>query len=262
MQGSANGHISSQKDATDWYQESQGKRVGYDDLTAIDWIFEYSKERQRMRKLLAGSFGLPGTVRQLSDASNVWIVLVLTGIAVGADAAAITIASDWLGDIKTGFCMNGEDGGRFYLSRQFCCWGHDDLSQCQDWTTWRSALHIPSAGGGYIVEYILFVILAVVFAVSSALLVQEYSVYAKQSGIPEIKTVLGGFVIRRFLGGWTLVTKSVGLVSFHAQTGCCFANRLVSIRVIGPVAWQRRASCPSCLLLRKLDHEAICKSQP
>lgn len=36
--------------------------------------------------------------------------------------------------------------------------------------------------------------------------------YAKHSGIPEIKTVLGGFVIRRFLGGWTLVTKSLGLV--------------------------------------------------
>lgn len=36
--------------------------------------------------------------------------------------------------------------------------------------------------------------------------------YAKHSGIPEIKTVLGGFVIRRFLGAWTLVTKSLGLV--------------------------------------------------
>lgn len=36
--------------------------------------------------------------------------------------------------------------------------------------------------------------------------------YAKHSGIPEIKTVLGGFVIRRFLGTWTLITKSLGLV--------------------------------------------------
>lgn len=36
--------------------------------------------------------------------------------------------------------------------------------------------------------------------------------YAKHSGIPEIKTVLGGFIIRRFLGSWTLITKSLGLV--------------------------------------------------
>lgn len=51
------------------------------------------------------------------------------------------------------------------------------------------------------------------FAYVAALLVQEYAIYAKHSGIPEIKTVLGGFVIQRFLGGWTLVTKSLGLVS-------------------------------------------------
>jgi chloride channel 3/4/5 len=56
-------------------------------------------------------------------------------------------------------------------------------------------------------------VLQVVFAFSAALMVKEYGVYAKHSGIPEIKTVLGGFVIRRFLGLWTLITKSLGLVS-------------------------------------------------
>jgi len=48
---------------------------------------------------------------------------------------------------------------------------------------------------------------------AAAVLVKEYAVYAKHSGIPEIKTVLGGFVIRRFLGIQTLITKSLGLVS-------------------------------------------------
>lgn len=52
----------------------------------------------------------------------------------------------------------------------------------------------------------------VLFAYCAALLVQEYAIHAKHSGIPEIKTVLGGFVIRKFLGPWTLVTKSFGLV--------------------------------------------------
>src|SRR5699024_9553717 len=33
--------------------------------------------------------------------------------------------SDWLADLKTGFCKNGEGGGKFYLNRSFCCWGHD-----------------------------------------------------------------------------------------------------------------------------------------
>lgn len=42
---------------------------------------------------------------------------------------------------------------------------------------------------------------------------REFSTYAKHSGIAEIKTVLGGFVIRRFLGAWTLIVKTLGLVS-------------------------------------------------
>lgn len=208
----ANGHVGDQKEAADWHVEGPGRRVGYDDLTAIDWIFEYTKERQRLRSLLSGTQGFSRALRQVIDGSHVWFVLVATGVAVGFVAAGISIASDWLGDIKQGYCTKGEDDGRFYLNRQFCCWGHDDLAQCQDWTPWREALKIPSVGGGYVVEYMFFILFSTVFAVAAALLVKSYSPYAKQSGIPEIKTVLGGFVIRRFMGAWTLVTKSVGLV--------------------------------------------------
>ena len=109
----------------DWYVEGPGRRVGYDDLTAIDWIFEYSKERQRLRILASNTRGLVGYFRQLLDASHVWVVLILTGITVGILAAAINIASDWLGDIKFGFCKQGEQAGQFYLNKGFCCWGHD-----------------------------------------------------------------------------------------------------------------------------------------
>lgn len=52
----------------------------------------------------------------------------------------------------------------------------------------------------------------VLFAVCASVLVKRYAVYARHSGIPEIKTVLGGFVMRRFMGPWTLVIKSIGLV--------------------------------------------------
>jgi chloride channel 3/4/5 len=59
----------------------------------------------------------------------------------------------------------------------------------------------------------------VVFALVASILVKEYALYAKHSGIPEIKTVLGGFVIRRFMGTWTLVIKSIGLVSLCLMKG-------------------------------------------
>lgn len=32
------------------------------------------------------------------------------------------------------------------------------------------------------------------------------------AGIPEIKTILSGFIIRGYLGKWTLIIKVVGLI--------------------------------------------------
>lgn len=135
-------------------------------MTAIDWIFEYTKERQRMRMLTSGSGGggrnLLGLVRYLLDSSQIWIVLVLTGAAVGAIAAGIDVASDWLGDLKLGFCSSGPEGGRFYLSRSFCCYGYDQGAHCAGWKPWAEALGVHSAGGGkWFIEYLFYVAFSV-----------------------------------------------------------------------------------------------------
>ena len=66
------------------------------------------------------------------------------------------------------------------------------------------------------------------FAVCASFLVQEYANYAKHSGIPEIKTVLGGFIIRRFMGFWTLIIKSLGLVSTPSELPCTLYRLLRS----------------------------------
>lgn len=227
--------------ALDWYVEGPGRRVGYEDSTAIDWIFEYTKERQRLRVLYSNSTGVLGYVRQFLDASQIWILLILTGLASGLFAAAIDVVSVWLGDIKTGYCSNGPDGGQFYLNRHFCCFGYDELSQCQDWVSWSRAVHITSAGGKWFIEYFFFLLFSVLFGVTASLLVKEYALYAKHSGIPEIKTILGGFVIRRFMGTWTLVVKSLGLCLAVASgmwlgkegplvhVACCCANLFMKL---------------------------------
>ncbi|KAI1854457.1 hypothetical protein JX265_007672 [Neoarthrinium moseri] len=225
----------------DWYVEGPGRRVGYDDLTAIDWIFEYTKERQRLRVLYSSATGIVGYIQQFLDASQIWVILVLTGIAVGALAAAIDVTSDWLGDLKAGYCSSGPDGGAFYLNRGFCCLGYDQGAKCVGWKPWAAALGITSAGGKWFIEYFFFLLLSVTFALCAAILVKEYGIYAKHSGIPEIKTVLGGFIIRRFLGLWTLITKSLGLVLAVASgmwlgkegplvhVACCCANLFIKL---------------------------------
>ncbi|KAK2799168.1 hypothetical protein FQN50_008557 [Emmonsiellopsis sp. PD_5] len=168
----SNGGLESHKSGgpLDWYVEGPGRRVGYDNLTAIDWIFEYTKERQRLRHLYSSSKGLLGYARKVLDASHIWLVLILTGISVGIIAACIDIASNWLGDIKTGYCRTGLEGGRFYLNKSFCCWGYEELSQCQHWVPWRNAFNIGSKGGGYVVEYIFFILYSILFATTASLL--------------------------------------------------------------------------------------------
>jgi len=145
----------------DWYVEGPGRRVGYEDMTAIDWIFEYTKERQRLRMLYSSATGILGYVQQFMDASQVWVVLILTGLAAGVFAAAIDVVSDWLGDLKTGYCSAGEDGGRFYLNKYFCCYGYDGISQCRDWVSWSLALHVASSGGKWFIEYFFFLLFSV-----------------------------------------------------------------------------------------------------
>lgn len=151
------------KDATglDWYVEGPGRRVGYDNLTAIDWIYEYAKERTRRQHLSANSTGLVGQLKLAADASQIWWVLVGSGITVGAIAAGIDVASDWLGDLKTGVCSNVQDGGRFYLNKVFCCWGAESLEACADWRSWGQFLQISNRGGSYVLGYLFFVMSSV-----------------------------------------------------------------------------------------------------
>lgn len=123
--GAAGGLHDKERSPVDWYTEGPGRRVGYDDFTAIDWIYEYAKERQRLSTLRSSAIGLLGQAHRFLDGSQIWCVLILTGIATGLIAACIDIASDWLGDMKTGICTPGRGGGRFYLNKAFCCWGLD-----------------------------------------------------------------------------------------------------------------------------------------
>lgn len=73
---------------------------------------------------------------------------------------------------------------------------------CPEWVNW-SSWTLPS--------WFLYVATATLFAGTCAFLVKHYAPHAAGSGISEIKCVLGGFSIRGFLGGWTLVIKSLGL---------------------------------------------------
>jgi len=47
--------------------------------------------------------------------------LLGTGAAIGVNAAFLNIITEWLSDVKLGYCKSA-----FYLNESFCCWGEDN----------------------------------------------------------------------------------------------------------------------------------------
>ena len=186
---------------------SYEREIAYDDLSAIDWQLEYANERSR-KKQIGTLPGFYGKLLWVLDVSHVWIVLILTGTSVAFVAAFIDIVSRWLGDIKFGHCTDA-----FYLTREYCCSGIDIQDKCPKWETWETTFNIQNSGAGsYMLAYMFYLIFTFLFAVAACILVIFYAPHARFSGMPEIKTILSGFIIRGFLGFKTLVFKSIGLI--------------------------------------------------
>ncbi|KAI0828406.1 chloride channel protein [Hypoxylon sp. FL0890] len=175
----------------------------YEDFTTIDWVQDAAQERLRRkarRRKNAGSFD-HGKVSwryklwESYDAAQGWIVVTLIGAAIGLNAAFLNIVTEWLSDIKMGYCTTA-----FYLNENFCCWGEDN--GCDHWHRWT---------GFEPANYALYIMFATLFAFTSAILVKSFAPYAAGSGISEIKCIIAGFVMKGFLGLWTLIIKSVAL---------------------------------------------------
>lgn len=84
-----------------------------------DWQYEEAAERARKRTLHSHR-GLRRLLSPFLEGTLIWLVLILTGIAVGITGAWLDILVAWLSDIKTGRCKYG-----FYYNQVACCSGLD-----------------------------------------------------------------------------------------------------------------------------------------
>ncbi|KAL3476087.1 chloride channel [Aspergillus californicus] len=176
----------------------------YEDFTTIDWVQDavHEQARRRVKRQEGsgfwdkeGTFKWRHKVRESYDAGQAWLVITIVGAAIGMIAAVLNIITEWLSDIKLGYCTTA-----FYLNEQFCCWGAE--GGCPEWRTWTSI---------WVMNYVFYTFYAVLFAFIAAKLVKSFAPYAAGSGISEIKCIIAGFVMKGFLGGWTLLIKSIAL---------------------------------------------------
>ncbi|KAF9786964.1 Cl-channel protein [Thelephora terrestris] len=183
----------------------------YEDFTTIDWIQDSIIERNRRIRLNNTVYSarngpngritlrwLWAQIRKIAVAGESWFVVSLVGICIGVNAALISIITEWLSDLKMGYCYDG-----WWLNQQFCCWEIDtEDDACESWHEWSD--FTPA-------RWILYVIVAGSFAFTAAHLVRSLAKYAAGSGISEIKCILAGFVMKGYLGAWTFVIKSLTL---------------------------------------------------
>jgi chloride channel 3/4/5 len=183
----------------------------YDDFHTIDWQRDVARDRNRHRSILKkkGDSWFE-YINATHDAWSGWLCVSLVGITAGAVAGVIDIGAGWMKDLKEGICQDV-----FYLNREQCCWSSNDTVfegfTCKQWKTWPEMMGIDSypSFGSFIISYLAYIIWSLFFASLAVMLVKTFAPYACGSGIPEIKTILSGFIIHGFLGKWTLIIKSI-----------------------------------------------------
>uniref|UniRef100_A0A671N609 Chloride channel protein n=1 Tax=Sinocyclocheilus anshuiensis TaxID=1608454 RepID=A0A671N609_9TELE len=186
----------------------------YEDFNTIDWVREKSKDRDHHREIATKSKeSALALMKSISDAFSGWLLMLLVGLMSGALAGGIDISAHWMTDLKEGVCLNG-----FWFNHEHCCWNSNETTfqerdKCPNWKSWAELIVGTNEGPfAYIMNYLMYVCWALLFSFLAVSLVRAFAPYACGSGIPEIKTILSGFIIRGYLGKWTLIIKTITLV--------------------------------------------------
>ena len=216
------------------------------------------KESFRLRSKTSQR-GIRGRFVAAFDSCQGWIAAALIGVLTACVAFLVDVAEATVSDWKIGYCSSN-----IFLNRESCCTDRHPLGtkgslgeDCEAWHPWT--FNFTGAFG-------IYVGFAVVFGVISSSITMltkrslpsaapghgnktqdvarggEQGVVGKSmymsagSGIPEIKTILSGFVIPGFLDFNVLVAKAVGAV-FAVATGMCLGKEGPFVHIATCVAY-------------------------
>ena len=221
------------------------------------------KDSYRLRSIHSRK-GFRYGLYSLFDACSGWIAAALIGILTACVAFLVDVATATVSDWKLGYCKNN-----VFANRESCCTDRQPLlgpahtskvnlgDDCPGWHMWAS---------DYAGSFGIYVAWAVAFGLISSSLTMltksnlpaaapgrgdnghnsavgtdqaktGKSMYlAAGSGIPEIKTILSGFMIPHFLDLKVLVVKAVGAV-FAVATGMCLGKEGPFVHISTCVAY-------------------------
>ncbi len=210
-----------------------GDGLPYNDYTTIDWLHDLVKDSVR-RNEVESRFrgGIRARIDAWWDLTQGWVAAFAVGILTAGVAFAVDVSVETVADWKEGRCAES-----IWMNRRACC--ALDAGQCNRWLPWASGF--GSAYAVYVASALLFGVIAAGLTMTTKMNLPAVSANADDeaegvekpkgkvmymaagSGIPEIKTILSGFVIPHFLDLKVLVVKAIG-ATFAVATGMCLGK--------------------------------------
>ncbi|KAK9484994.1 chloride channel [Lipomyces starkeyi] len=227
------------------------KRLWYDDFTTIDWVHEFIKESFRVKRL-RDLPGLRGRLIRARDASQGWILISVIGSTVACIAYLIDGAEQRVFDWRSGYCatnwflpkhdccVDSGDTCPAWLEWKFALRG-SALAEYALYIVLSVALALiavlltlttgsttpfpkppvtvvdsqretPSETNANLAPGAPVTVNGETHKSQPAAAPRSIIYTAAGGGVAEVKTILSGFVIKRFLGSYTLFVKSIALV--------------------------------------------------
>lgn len=132
-----------------------------------------------------------------------FLAALVCGLALGLLGVFCDASAHWVSSFRSGICAE-----YFWLGRSMCC---VDSSECSDYYSWGEFLLGRGNQVVTFVDFAVYVAFSTIWAVTASFLCKVYAPYAAGGGIAEVKTIVSGHHVRRYLGGWTLFTKVVAM---------------------------------------------------
>jgi chloride channel 3/4/5 len=232
-----------------WYSTTRCPLISHKRL-----ILAQVKDSFRSRALHSQP-GIRNKLYSAFDSSQGWIAAALIGVLTAVVAFMVDVAEATVSDWKDGYCSSN-----VFYNRESCCTGGqtpfvlvDQHVDCKAWHTWSS--NYTGAFGIYVGFAIAFGIISssVTMLTKSTLpatstkpnepaklgdspVAGKVMYMAAGSGIPEIKTILSGFVIPHFLDFKVLAVKAIG-ATFAVATGMCLGKEGPFVHISTCVAY-------------------------
>ncbi|ORZ31294.1 chloride channel [Catenaria anguillulae PL171] len=192
--------------------EAGGRR--YVEFSTLDWMNDLRRR------------GNSGTHSSSFESPDTWLAALAIGLLVGCVAAWLDVALEWASDLKEGVCY----AGKIYMSKKKCCWeqwGPD--GGCDDWYTWSRVVFGLHAFFPF--DFIMFIGISALLAAAAVHITLQHSpAYGPASGIPEVKTVLGGFLMSRALTLHTGLVKAIALI-LSVSSGLSIGNKAPLVHI-------------------------------